>query len=438
MREETVQYSSFRWFALAAMVVVTASTASILIAPAPLIPTIFQSMNWDPGVTTAVTMLTFQICVCVSAFLGGFLVDRLGPIKVWIISLIVLLAGLALIPIIGNTVTGLMICRILNGAGTGPVMASIISFCAQRFPFKERTLVAAFQGFSVSSGIAIGLVFSPTMLKVAGGNWQLAMVYDGIIPVIALVFAIIVLFGPKPAEIKETHAAIAYKTADQSKDLKKALMGITFWMLLIMMVLDSWCQQAWVNTAPAFYASPAPLGLGIDSLVAGQHLSWGSYAMMAGTLLTPFVTAKIFKGNFKALITSGLLISAAGMFFFRGLNANSGAMLTLLPVIVLFFSSFVNPNVVGYIARNYPDTVTGRLGGFVNAGGPGGSAVGVAIGSALLSKYQSFYPNMNVLTVLFIVAAIAVWFVVPPKGFEAHLASISNDSSKIEVAEANA
>lgn len=437
MREETVKYSSFRLFALAAMVVVTTSTASILIAPAPLIPTIFQSMNWDPGVTTAVTMLTFQICVCVFAFLGGFLVDKLGPVKVWIISLIVLLAGLALVPVIGNTVTGLMICRILNGAGTGPVMASIISFCAQRFPFKERTLVAAFQGFSVSSGIAIGLVFSPMMLKVAGGNWQLAMVYDGIIPVIALVFALIVLFGPKPAEIHEVREK-AVVSAAQSKDLKKALMGVTFWMLLIMMVIDSWCQQAWVNIAPAFYASPTPLGLGIDSLAAGQQLSWGSYAMMAGTLLTPFVTAKIFKGNFKMLITSGLLISAAGMFFFRGLNANSGAMLTLLPVLVLFFSSFVNPNVVGYIARNYPDTVTGRLGGFVNAGGPGGAAVGVAIGSALLSKYQSFLPNMNVLTALFIVGAVAVWFVVPPKGFEAHLASISNEPANLEASEANA
>jgi len=426
MKVETTQYSGFRWFALAAMVMVTASTASILIAPAPLIPTIFQSMNWDPGVTTAVTMLTFQICVSVFAFLGGFLVDKFGPVKVWIMSLVVLLAGLALVPVIGNTVTGLMICRILNGAGTGPVMASIISFCAQRFPFKERTMVAAFQGFSVSSGIAVGLIFSPMMLKVAGGNWQLAMVYDGILPVVALVFALIVLFGPKPAAVHES-VNKTVKTADQSKDLRKALLGITFWMLLIMMIIDSWCQQAWVNIAPAFYASPTPLGLGLDSLVAGQHLSWGSYAMMAGTLLTPFVTAKIFKGNFKALITIGLLVSAAGMFFFRGLNAGSGTMLTLLPVIVLFFSSFVNPNVVGYIARNYPDTVTGRLGGFVNAGGPGGAAVGVAIGSALLSKYQSFLPNMNVLTILFVVGAIAVWFVVPPKGFEEHLAIIAED-----------
>ena len=437
MKEETAQYSSFRWFALAAMVLVTASTATVLIAPAPLIPTIFQSMNWDPGVTAAVTMLTFQICVSVFAFLGGFLVDRIGPVKVWIISLIVLLAGLALIPVIGNTVTGLMICRILNGAGTGPVMASIITFCAQRFPFKERTMVAAFQGFSVSSGIAIGLVFSPMMLKMAGGDWQLAMLYVGILPVIALAFAFVVLFGPKPVEVQAEHAKTV-RTAEQSNDLRKALLGITFWMLLIMMVIDSWCQQAWVNIAPAFYASPTPLGLGIDPLAAGQMLSWGSYAMMAGTLLTPFVTAKIFKGNFKALITAGLLISAAGMFFFRGLDSSSGTMLTLLPIIVLFFSSFVNPNVVAYIARQYPDTVTGRLGGFVNAGGPGGAAVGVAIGSVLLSKYQSFLPNMNVLIFLFVVGAIAVWFVVPPKGFEAHMASVSNEPLKLERAEANA
>ena len=422
---DTLKYSNFRWFALVAMVIVTASTSATLIAPAPLIPTIFTSMKWDPGVTTAVTMLTFQICVSVFAFLGGFLIDRLGPIKVWVISLIVLLTGLALVPVIGNTVAGLMFCRILNGAGTGPVMASIISFCAQRFSYKERTVVAAFQGFSVSTGIAVGLVFSPFMLKVANGNWQLAMVYDGLLPVLGLVFALIVLFGPKQAEIQEAQAKVI-NSASQSGDLKKALLGITFWMLLIMMVIDSWCQQAWINIAPAFYGSPLPLGLGIDPLISGQMLSWGSYAMMAGTLLTPFVTEKIFKGNFKALIAIGLLISAVGMFYFRHLTADSGAMLTLLPIIVLFFSSFVNPNVVGYIARNYPDTITGRLGGFVNAGGPGGAAIGVAIGSVLLSQYQSFLPNMNVLTVLFIIGAVAVWFVRPPKGFEAHLESVSS------------
>jgi hypothetical protein len=45
---------------------------------------------------------------------------------------------------------------------------------------------------------------------------------------------------------------------------------------------------------------------------------------------------------------------------------------------------------------------------------------------------------MNVLIFLFIVGAIAVWFVVPPKGFEAHLASISNETVNLERAEANA
>jgi len=102
--------------------------------------------------------------------------------------------------------------------------------------------------------------------------------------------------------------------------------------------------------------------------------------------------------------------------------------LALLPICILFFSSFVNPNEVGYIAKYYPDTVTGRLGGFVNAGGPGGAAVGVAIGAVLLCKYQSFLPNMNVKMALFILGAIAVWLVSPPKGFEDHLKSVNKIS----------
>ncbi|QIB68710.1 MFS transporter [Aminipila butyrica] len=425
---ENLQYPRFRWFALFAMVIVTASTSSILIAPAPLIPTIFAAQNWDPGVTTAVTMLTFQICVCIFAFLGGFLIDKLGPVKIWIISLAIIILGCILVPLIGGTIHGLLVCRILHGMGTGPIMAQIIAFSAQRFPYEERTLVAAFQGFSVSTGIAIGLVFSPLMLRAAGGNWQTALMYDALIPIIAMIFAFIVFFGPQPPAREEKPNL--NKTGGKSSDLTKALLGSTFWMLLIMMFLDSWCQQAWLNIASPFYASPVPMGLGLDPLDAGSKLAFGSYAMMAGTLLTPFITTKIFKGNFKALITAGLLISAAGMLYVRHLSADSGTWLVLVPIIVIFFSSFVNPNVVGFIARNYPDTITGRLGGFINAAGPGGAAIGVAIGSWLLSKYESFMPNMTVLTVLFVVAAMAIWFVKPPKGFEEHLNSIAEQEKE--------
>ncbi len=420
---ETLQYPKFRWFALIAMVIVTASTSSILISPAPLIPTIFTSMNWNPGATVAATMLTFQICVASFALLGGFLVDRIGPVRTWIVGLTIIIVGSLLIPVIGGTIPGLVVCRLLQGMGTGPVMATIASFCAQRFAYKERTYVAAFQGFAVSTGIAVGLVFSPTMLKVTG-NWQAAMAYDAILPVIGMVFALIVMFGPK-SPVVNTVKSLDTKNSVFSGDLKKALGYTTFWILLLMFFIDSWSQQAYLDIAPAFYGSAVPMGLGLDPLTAGSKLAWASYAMMAGTLVAPVITEKIFKGNAKPTVFIGLIIASVSVLGVRTLSADSGLLLVVIPCIILFFSSFVNPTVMGFVAKNYPDTITGRLGGLITGLGIYGAAIGVAVGSVLLGKFNSYIPNMDVLAVLMCLGAIVVLFLRKPKGFEDHMNSIS-------------
>ena len=72
------RYPKFRWFILVSLVIVTGSTAATMIAPAPLIPTMFTSMKWDPGATAAATMFTFNLIMATVALLSGFIVDRIG------------------------------------------------------------------------------------------------------------------------------------------------------------------------------------------------------------------------------------------------------------------------------------------------------------------------------------------------------------------------
>jgi MFS family permease len=413
----TAQYSKFRWFVLVAIVLVTASTSSILISPAPLIPTIFTSMNWNPGVATAAAMLTFQITLGVAALLSGILIDKIGPIKSWLVGEIIIIIGCALEPVLSYSVGGFVFCRILNGIGTAPVMGSIASVCAERFPAKERTYAAAAQGLGVSTGIAIGLVFSPWMLNNAGGNWHMALAYDALLPVLGIVLALVVLFGPKQEALEE-HIVADANIANRSADIKKAITYSTFWILALMAFVDSWAQQAYQDIAPGFYAAAAPLGLGFDPLTAGSLLSLASFAMMAGTVVSPFLTEKVFKGNPKPTVFIGLLISAISVMGVRFMTHDSGSLLVIVPCCILFFSSFVNPTVYGYLAKNYPAHITGKLGGFVMGLGVFGAAIGVALGSILLGTFNSYLPNMDVLTGLMFVGALIVWFLRKPKGFE--------------------
>jgi len=410
-----VMYTRARWFVLLAMVIVTGASLSVCIAAAPLIPTMFMEMNWDPGATVAATMMAYIGFSALAAFTLGFLVDKLGTVRCWIISLIGSILGLVLIPVLAHSLPGLVVCRAFSGAGSGLMLSTIASLCSQWFKYNERTYVAAFQGFAVNLGIGVGLVVSPAMFKLVG-DWRMALAYDSILPIIGLIVAIIVFFSIKPPVHHAERQAEA-GSVKVSSDLKKAFICPTLYILAAMWLIDAWSQQAYMDIAPAFYAAPYPLGLGFDPQVAGMKLMWASYAMMAGSLAAPVITEIIFKGSAKPTVFIGLGVSAVTVLSVRTLTPDSGMWLIMIPVIILFFSSFVNPTVVGYIAKHYPDTITGRLGGYLTGVGSVGATLGVAVGSMLLHTFNSFIPNMNVLAGLMAMGAVVVLFLKKPKFF---------------------
>jgi len=412
---ETV-YPKFRWFVLIAYVIVTTSTSFTMITPAPLVGEIVKTMGVDPGVATAASMMSFNLFMGIFAFLGGFFLDKVGVVRMWIICLVVLAAGSLLVPVIGNSVAGLVICRILHAAGTGPIMASIALVSAQRFKYGERTYVAAFQGFAVSLGVALGLYFSPNILKIAG-DWMQTVAWTAVFPGISIIFALIVLFGPKP----QTVQAVAPEEGEAkwlSKDFKIALGYITVYILALMGLIDSYCQQTYNALMPGFYSLDPPVGLGLGA-IGSVKLTAGSLAMMAGTLFAPVVTEKIFKGNPKPTVFIGLGIAGAMILTAQKLTPQTGDLMLIgVPIVVLFFSSFVNPTIFGYVAKHYPARVAGRLGGFIMFFFVFGSTFGQGISSYLLSKTGFYWTPLLLLAFVTFLGAVAVLFLKPPKGFE--------------------
>jgi MFS family permease len=411
-----VVYPKFRWFVLIAYVVVTTSTAFSMIAPAPLIGEIVKTMGIDPGVATAATMMSFNLFMGVFAFIGGYLLDKIGVSRMWIICLAAVAAGSLLVPVIGTTIPGLVICRLLHAAGTGPIMASIAAISSQRFKPGERTYVAAFQGFSVAFGVALGLSAVPRILAITG-NWISALAWTSVFPIVAIIFGLIVLFGPQPQVVHASASDIGAGKAS-SGDFKVALAYSTIYVLALMGLIDSWCQRTYDGMMPGFYAVASPTGLGLGAMGAVK-LSLAPIFMMAGALVAPFVNDVIFRGNPKPTIFTGLSISAVAILTVQKLTPNSGDfMLIGIPCVVLFFSSFVNPTIFGYVAKHYPSTIAGRLGGFVMFFFVFGSTFGLGISSYLLSKTHSYSTPFLLLAVVTFLGAVTVLFLKPPKGFE--------------------
>lgn len=410
---EKLEYPKYRWFVLVAMFVITAGTSVAYIGPAPLIPTIFQTMGWDPGVTLIAVMMVANLATAISALLGGILVDKLGIAKTWLIGTVLIILGSVLVYFIGGTFSGLVIARVVQTAGIGPILGSIASACAQWFKYNERMYVAAVQGFAVNIGIAIAFLYGPAMYT-ATGNWQSAIALLALPNVVGFIFALIVVLGPKPPTIINT---VEDKSAERQHLFRKALGGITIYILVLMAFFDSWTQQAFNDVGSNYYAANVPLGLGFGPVKAGALLALAPIFSALGTLVAPVLTEKVFKGKPAPTVFIGLIVGAIAVFVVRFLQPTQDALLTIVPCIIMFFTSFVNPTVYGYVAKKYPAAIAGKLGGLAMGIGVFGATLGVGISGALVSGFKSYIPSMNVMAIVCIIGALLAFALRPPKGF---------------------
>ncbi|MDF2656215.1 MAG: rane protein major facilitator superfamily [Bacillota bacterium] len=408
-------YPKYRWFVLMAMIIITAFGHSVCIGAAPLVGEISKTFGTSLGETTAMSMMAYMLAAAVSCILSGFIIDKIGFIRVWIISLVLLIISSLFMNWTSFTPMGYTLTRLFQGFSEGPITAVIATVCQEWFRYRERSYVAAAQGFACWLGLSLGLVFTPAMLELTN-DWHTALAWSAAPCAIGLAFAIILYAGPKPpvtAPIITCEQQDIYKS-----DFKLALSTATTFILFALAVFDTWYQQAFNDMAPGFYAVEAPVGLGLGPMGAGSNLMWAGYASMLGGLAAPFVVEKLFKGKPRIPLFIVCTLSAALMLCMRFVTAESGIILILLPALMLFFSSFVNPTIFGFIAKHYPHSVAGRIGGIASGMAIVGAVLGLIVGSAVLHITGTYYIPMIIMACIIFIAGISVAFLeVPPKVF---------------------
>jgi hypothetical protein len=252
------------------------------------------------------------------------------------------------------------------------------------------------------------------MLNITG-NWRIALSWSAAPLMLGFCLAVILLIGPKPPVA--AHIVSVDTRANHKSDFRLAMATSAVFVMCILALLDTWYQQAFNDMAPGFYAVQPPVGIGLGPMGAGSKLMWAGYAAVLGTLAAPFVVEKIFKGKPRMPLFIGCTLSAILMFCMRYVTVNSGFILILLPVLLLFFSSFVNPTIFGFIAKYYPQSVAGRLGGIVHGLAVLGAVLGLGVGSTLLHVTGSYYLPMTVMSSVIFFGGIMVSFMKVPKVF---------------------
>ena len=403
-----MEYPKFRWFILISLVIISSAGMMTMIAPSPFVQQISESIGTSYGETTAMTMMVVMSSTAVFALLTGFVVNRLGFALTWIIgSAIQVIASLLLYPL-STSAEGLIFGRALQGMGMGPINAVLLPILAQWFKPGERTYVAAAAGVSAWFGASLGLVYSPAMYGLFGESWRMALTMSAVPPAIALIFAFIIFFGPKPPVTLAPETPEAKKI--QTNDFRLSLKTSAIWIVFTMAFFEAWYQWAFNNMAPGFYAVDPPVGLGLGPVVAGLKLTWAGYASMLGTVAAPFVFEQMFKGKPKAPLTICCMISAVLILGLLPVTKESGIILILLPCGMLFFSSVVNPTIYGYMSKHYPESAVGRIGGIATFLAAGGSCIGLAVGSAALHLTGSYtVPNIILAIVVLIAGSSAIF-----------------------------
>ncbi|MBP2653507.1 MAG: transporter transrane protein [Firmicutes bacterium] len=392
------EFPKFRWFVLATLCLVTATTAVVLISPASLIGAIAKGLRISPGEATGAAMGTFNFCVAISCLCGGMLLDRFGTVRVWIVCLIMIAVGEIGASSLGDSIFGFYILRLIQGLGTGPIMASTVRVAAQWFPPNERGIVAGVQGLAMGMGTCIGAVVSPMILAVSG-DWGMTMGWLGVMPVIALVMTVVIGFGP---EAPNEHLVQANRETQESRsDFALAIRMPATWGAIICVVLLSWVMQGFNDLIPGYIAIEPPVGLGRNPVVAGQFMMVLQIAFMAGAILSGFIVDRLFEGRSRPVVFLGFLGTAIFCFAVRFSFVHSSNFILLVDLALTgLCQSVCIPATIAFIARSYPGHITGRLGGLAQGIGVFGGTAGVTLGAYALDS--SGYYNNSILAVVII------------------------------------
>jgi MFS family permease len=117
------------------------------------------------------------------------------------------------------------------------------------------------------------------------------------------------------------------------------------------------------------------------------------------------------------------------MLSMRLLTPASGRFLILLPMVMLFFSAFVNPTVFGFISKHYPSYLVGRLGGLASGLAIVGSVGGIGVGALTLHLTGYYYVPMRIMATVIFAAGLIICLLKVPGIYANEL----TDQSKAEI-----
>lgn len=405
----------FRWFAMLTLAIASIAQGMVLIAPAPLIGELVKVLHISLGEATGAMMGPFILSVALAAIVGGIIIDRFGLAVAYFISLIMMIVGSLLVLVIGDSLVGLIVVRVIQGFGCGPVIGSTPKLAAEWFPQKERPLVSGLQGASLSVGIAMGFAVAPAVFAKTG-NWKIALAAMAGAVAIALIVNIIYALGPSSPHQEVPELKQDCDLAD-AIEFKKILKLPVFWVGVLSAFLLSWAMQGYNDITPGHLAIESPVGLGLGPVVAGEYMGMLQLAFMVGAVVSGFVVQRVFKGVHRYTVSLSFILT--GLFCISVLFPvvmHNQQLLKICLILAGFFMGMPQPTTVAFVAAVYPEHLTGRIGGATMGLAILGGVAGVVAGSVALHISGMYTISIFVVGIICVLGFINGFWLRPPQG----------------------
>ena len=404
-------YPGFRWFVMFAVLFSTAASTAVMIAPSPLIGIAAKSLGLTPGAATGTIMGLWNIFTASSCLLTGFLIDRLGFIKVVVGGTLLMIVPALFYTAVGNHLPAVLALRVLQAIGAGPTTASIGVLAATWFPPHQRSFVAGLYGIATCSGVAVGFMTSPSVYA-ATHSWLAAMSWMALAPTIALAFILAVPFGPQPPAISHTES----EHPEAENDFRLSLKISVTWILCATAFVSCWFFTGFNDLTPGYFAIDPPTGIGYGPLVAGRLMTLYQAALIVGSLLIGYLFNIVLKENPRLTVTIAFLVIgiSAPLIMLHGIYA-SVTFLTLVLLVIGFFSAWVMPTCITFIALQYPTHIVGRVTGLLMGFALFAGIPGIIVGATALHATHNYHMSIIIVSTAAISGAIIAQFIKPIK-----------------------
>ena len=412
--DPTISYPAFRWYLMLVMLVATAAQTVVMIAPASMVEFISKSLGIGVGPTTAIMMGTWNLVGPAGTIVAGFFVFRVGITKMFLLGCALLIVPSLLYPLVGNNLPAVIILRVLQPLGVGPIYATAPVLAAVWFPPAQRSMVAGLQGFATSLGVAIGFGAAPAAYAATHHNWLAMMACMAVVPIIAFIMALVIPFGPKPPKAKESHQ----DEASMQNDWKLATREPVFYVGILIMFLMCWGFVSTNDLTPGYFAVSKPMGVGYGPVIAGKLMTTLQIFFMLGAAALGPIFEKVFKENARATVTVGFVVFAVTIFSISQPFVFTNFKI-LYPVLAVagFFLAWIIPCCIAFVTLHYPAHLTGKMIGLWFGIGLFAGVPAIGIGSVLLTKTGNYHASIYVVTAIAVVGAIVAQWLKPPKAF---------------------